>query len=101
MGKVERQLENVFVDDFNDHSSGSPHPNHAFSAYLYRKEGSVLTTRSRVTVQRGRASARTFQNFAALNGDEATGIKNGKRVYGNIITVRIVESDDAMAAKAK
>jgi len=43
----------------------------------------------------------TFQNFAVLHNDKATGIKNGARVYGNIITVRIVESDDAVTAKAK
>jgi GMP synthase (glutamine-hydrolysing) len=43
----------------------------------------------------------TFQNFAVLHNDKATGIKNGARVYGNIISVRIVESDDAVTAKAK
>jgi len=43
----------------------------------------------------------TFQNFAVLHNDKATGIKNGKRLYGNIITVRIVESEDAVTAKAK
>jgi GMP synthase (glutamine-hydrolysing) len=43
----------------------------------------------------------TFQNFAVLHNDKATGIKNGKRIYGNIITVRIVESTDAVTAKAK
>ena len=43
----------------------------------------------------------TFQNFAVLHNDKATGIKNGKRVYGNIITVRIVVSEDAVTAKAK
>jgi GMP synthase (glutamine-hydrolysing) len=43
----------------------------------------------------------TFQNFAVLHNDKATGIKRGQRVYGNIITVRIVESEDAVAAKAK
>jgi GMP synthase (glutamine-hydrolysing) len=43
----------------------------------------------------------TFQNFAVLHNDKATGIKKGKRVYGNIITVRIVESEDAVTAKAK
>ena len=42
----------------------------------------------------------TFQNFAVLHNDKATGIKNGKRVYGNIITVRIVDSQDAVTAKA-
>ncbi len=41
----------------------------------------------------------TFQNFAVLHNDKATGIKNGKRIYGNIITVRIVNSEDAVTAK--
>jgi GMP synthase (glutamine-hydrolysing) len=43
----------------------------------------------------------TFQNFAVLHNDKATGIKNGKRIYGNIITVRIVDSVDAVTATAK
>ena len=43
----------------------------------------------------------TFQNFAVLHNDKATGIKKGERVYGNIITVRIVVSEDAVTAKAK
>jgi GMP synthase (glutamine-hydrolysing) len=43
----------------------------------------------------------TFQNFAVLHNDKATGIKNGERVYGNIITVRIVDSTDAVTAKAR
>ncbi len=42
----------------------------------------------------------TFQNFAVLHNDKATGIKNDKRVYGNIITVRIVNSIDAVTAQA-
>jgi GMP synthase (glutamine-hydrolysing) len=44
---------------------------------------------------------RTFQNFAVLHNDKATGIKKGKRVYGNIVTVRIVDSEDAVTAKAR
>jgi GMP synthase (glutamine-hydrolysing) len=43
----------------------------------------------------------TFQNFAVLHSDKATGIKEGKRIYGNIITVRIVDSEDAVTAKAR
>ena len=43
----------------------------------------------------------TFQNFAVLHNDKATGIKNEKRVYGDIITVRIVDSEDAVTAKAR
>ena len=43
----------------------------------------------------------TFQNFAVLHNDKATGIKKGERIYGNIITVRIVDSVDAVTAKAR
>ena len=43
----------------------------------------------------------TFQNFAVLHNDRATGIKKGERVYGNIITVRIVDSTDAVTAKVR
>ncbi|MBN1357736.1 glutamine-hydrolyzing GMP synthase [Candidatus Bathyarchaeota archaeon] len=43
----------------------------------------------------------TFQNFAVLHNDKATGIKKGQRVYGNIVTVRIVDSTDAVTAKAR
>jgi len=43
----------------------------------------------------------TFQNFAVLHNDKATGIKKGERVYSNIITVRIVDSVDAVTAKAR
>jgi len=41
-----------------------------------------------------------FQRLAVLHSDKATGMKEGKRVYGNIITVRVVESKDAITAKA-
>ncbi len=41
-----------------------------------------------------------FQAFAVLHNDKATGIKAGSRVYGNIITVRIVGSLDAVTATA-
>ena len=44
---------------------------------------------------------RAFQSFAVLHNDKATGIKNGRRVYGNIVTIRIVDSEDALKAKAK
>lgn len=43
----------------------------------------------------------TFQNFAVLHNDKATGIKNGNRLYGNIVTVRIVDSEDAVTATAR
>jgi len=39
-----------------------------------------------------------FQAFAVLLKDRATGMVGGKRVFGNMIVVRSVESDDAMVA---
>lgn len=39
-----------------------------------------------------------FQAFAVLMTDKATGMVGGKRVFGNIIVVRSVESKDAMTA---
>lgn len=40
-----------------------------------------------------------FQYFAVLVNDKATGIKNNKRDFGNIIIIRCVESKDARKAK--
>ncbi|MBM3205756.1 glutamine-hydrolyzing GMP synthase subunit GuaA [Candidatus Shapirobacteria bacterium] len=40
-----------------------------------------------------------FQAFAVLLADKATGIKGGKRAFGNIIVIRCVNSSDAMTAK--
>lgn len=41
-----------------------------------------------------------FQAFAVLLSDRATGIKEGKRTFGNIIVIRSVESEDALTATA-
>jgi GMP synthase (glutamine-hydrolysing) len=42
-----------------------------------------------------------FQAFAVLLSDRATGVTNkGERKYGNIIVVRVVQSEDAMKAQA-
>ena len=46
--------------------------------------------------------AECFQAFAVLMNDRATGVTaKGRRSYGRIITVRVVESLDAMEAKSK
>ncbi len=42
---------------------------------------------------------RPFQAFSVLMNDRATGIKKGKRAFGNIIVIRSVESKDALTAK--
>jgi GMP synthase (glutamine-hydrolysing) len=41
----------------------------------------------------------SFQNFAVLLDLKATGVREGKRVYGYILVVRVVSSEDAMTAK--
>lgn len=41
----------------------------------------------------------SFQNFAVLLDMKATGVRDGKRIYGYILVVRVVSSEDAMTAK--
>jgi GMP synthase (glutamine-hydrolysing) len=38
--------------------------------------------------------------MAVLMNDKATGIRDGKRAYGNIIVVRLVKSEAAITAEA-
>lgn len=40
-----------------------------------------------------------FQKFAVLLNDRATGVKQGRRAFGNIIVIRSVNSKNAMTAK--
>jgi len=41
----------------------------------------------------------SFQSFAVLLDVRATGIRDGKRVYGYIVALRVVSSEDAMSAR--
>jgi len=61
----------------------------------------VIVRKATEIVEEETKNLGTFQNFAVLHNDKATGIKNGERVYGNIITVRVVVSEDAVTARAK
>jgi GMP synthase (glutamine-hydrolysing) len=45
------------------------------------------------------ARIQAFQAFAVLLEDKATGVRNKKRLFGNIIVIRIVQSKDALTAK--
>jgi len=49
-------------------------------------------------VEEETASMSCFQSFAVLLNDKATGVREGKRVFGEILTIRIVDSQDAMTA---
>ncbi len=63
-------------------------------------EKTAIVRKATEIVEQETRSLDTFQNFAVLHNDKATGIKEGKRMYGNIITVRIVNSTDAVTAQA-
>jgi GMP synthase (glutamine-hydrolysing) len=45
--------------------------------------------------------SRAFQYFAVLLNDRATGIRDGKREFGEIIVVRCIDSKDARQAKVR
>ncbi|MDQ7780700.1 MAG: glutamine-hydrolyzing GMP synthase [Planctomycetota bacterium] len=57
-----------------------------------------ILRKATVIVEEEIVSLKPFQAFAVLFNDQATGVKNGKRLFGNIIAVRSVDSTDAMTA---
>jgi len=52
----------------------------------------------REEIERGKLSKNKWQYFAVLLDTKTTGIKGGKRAYGQTIAIRIVESKEAMTA---
>ncbi|MBN2621121.1 ExsB family transcriptional regulator [candidate division WOR-3 bacterium] len=69
-----------------------------------RVVGEVTPERVRIVrkataiVESGMKRFKPFQTFAVLLNDRATGIKKGKRAFGNIIVIRSVESKNALTA---
>jgi GMP synthase (glutamine-hydrolysing) len=61
----------------------------------------AIVRRATTIVEEETTEVGAFQSFAVLHNDKATGMKDGKRVYGNIITVRVVVSENAVTATAK
>lgn len=57
-----------------------------------------LVRKATQIVEEETAQFSPFQAFAVLLADKATGVKEGKRTFGNIIVVRSVESEDALTA---
>jgi len=57
-----------------------------------------IVRKAHVIVEKELASSKPFQCFAVLLKDRATGLKKGKRAFGEIIVLRSVESEDAMTA---
>lgn len=84
-------------------SERMPFPGPALSLRILGEvtaEKAAIVRKATQIVEEETSSLGTFQNFAVLHNDKATGIKNDKRMYGNIITVRIVASTDAVTAQA-
>jgi GMP synthase (glutamine-hydrolysing) len=78
-----------------------PFPGPALAARIV---GEVTATRletvraATVIVEEELADSRAFQYMAVLLHDRATGIRNNKREFGQIIVVRCIESTDARTA---
>lgn len=61
----------------------------------------VCRAASKIVEEELRASgsyARAWQAYAMVGDDRAVGVVGDRRSYGRIVTVRVVESDDAMTA---
>lgn len=58
-----------------------------------------VVRKATVIVEEEVSGLRPFQAFAVLLSDQATGIDEGKRLFGDILIVRSVESRDAMTAE--
>ena len=59
----------------------------------------AILRRATTIVEQEISRLKPFQALAVLLNDKATGIRNKKRCFGNIIVVRSVESKDAMTAE--
>lgn len=62
------------------------------------RERVELVRKATQIVEEETAQFYPFQAFAALLSDKATGVKEGKRAFGEIVAVRAVESEDALTA---
>jgi GMP synthase (glutamine-hydrolysing) len=60
----------------------------------------AVVRKATVIVEQELQKMAPFQAFAVLLSDRGTGIEEGKRLFGDIIVIRSVESRDAMTAKA-
>ena len=59
-----------------------------------------IERRATKIVEEETSDIESFQSMAVLMNDKATGIRDGKRAYGNIIVVRLVKSEAAITAEA-
>ncbi|MBN1283371.1 MAG: ExsB family transcriptional regulator [Proteobacteria bacterium] len=80
-----------------------PFPGPALAARIVgevTKERLAVVRRATTIVENELKDTGAFQYLAALLTDKATGIRNGRREYGDIVVVRCIESRDAREATA-
>ncbi len=78
-----------------------PFPGPALAARIVgevTRERLATIRKATAIVEEELADVKAFQYFAVLLNDRATGIRNNKREFGQIIVVRCVESTDARIA---
>jgi len=78
-----------------------PFPGPALAARIIGEvtpEKISLIRKATSIVEKELKRTKAFQYFPALVNDKATGIRNNKREFGNIIIIRCVESKDARVA---
>ncbi len=59
----------------------------------------AVVRRATKIVEDGTSDLSSFQAFAVLLSDKATGVEGGRRKFGDIMVIRAVDSEDAMTAK--
>lgn len=80
-----------------------PFPGPALAARIVgevTEEKLALVRQATAIVEQELKNTGAFQYFAVLLSDCATGIRNGRREFGNIIVVRCIDSKDARTARA-
>lgn len=80
-----------------------PFPGPALAARIIgevTEEKLALVRKATAIVEQELKNTSAFQYFAVLLNDCATGIRNGRREFGNIIVVRCIDSRDARTARA-
>jgi GMP synthase (glutamine-hydrolysing) len=78
-----------------------PFPGPALAARIVgevTEERLNIVRRATAIVENGLADSGAFQYLAVLLSDRATGIRNNRREFGNIIVLRCIESTDARTA---
>jgi GMP synthase (glutamine-hydrolysing) len=78
-----------------------PFPGPALAARVIGEvtpEKIAIVRKATTIVEKELKNSGTFQYFPVLMNDKATGIRNNKREFGNIIIIRCIESVDARVA---